>query len=476
MKTLRDNQSGYILIGVLALVGLGIVISAGMLDTAKATAKTRAIVKTRSSYYYDVERTLNSAVVWLQDNSKNLTGGMVKADFEAAYDLSTPAIADNEGTHFQTPTMVKVKGTNDAPMVSNNAFFGTSNFPNTKHIDTNVPFNPVASFNAANIGPANARIVMVWARENADSYEPVFRIDVLTGNNPDRGVHSFSYVYSQMVTGGIIPGFFGKSFFETGSPNNECNSYKWEHNGTNWNPGSPRSNCVVGSDGTVTLKSKINGSASSLQDNGVVLNPPGGQADNYCENSSCHNLTLPDPGDWASNCPGGGPNVTINSNTTYSTGACYDTILIKNGKTLSLTDTSTPYYIKTLNYQGNNANLDFGTIPPDEKVTIYVEKIDGDHINGNRVVNGNNAPHQVELYYIGTDSIKLNGTAEMNMVVIAPYAHIDIQGNFIMNGGVLAQSLKVTGAATINFVENIGTPEALSDMTFSLRKASQRYR
>ena len=84
-------------------------IAAGMLNSSKATAKTRAIVKTRSNYYYNVERTLNNAVNWLQANSKNLAGGFRTADFEASFELAAPSEADNEGVFFKTPTMIKIK-------------------------------------------------------------------------------------------------------------------------------------------------------------------------------------------------------------------------------------------------------------------------------------------------------------------------------------------------------------------------------
>ena len=77
---------------------------------------------------------------------------------------------------------------------------------------------------------------------------------------------------------------------------------------------------------------------------------------------------------------------------------------------------------------------------------------------------------------MGTTTLTLNGTAAMNLVLVAPYSHVDILGNFTMDGGVLAKSLAVSGSVRLNYVENYGAAAALSDMTFALRKASQRYR
>ena len=78
-------------------------------------------------------------------------------------------------------------------------FFGESSFPASTNIDTGAAFDAAAEFLNADLGNANARAVVMWARSTDGNFEPIFRVDAVTGNNPDRGVHSFTYVYSQLV-------------------------------------------------------------------------------------------------------------------------------------------------------------------------------------------------------------------------------------------------------------------------------------
>ena len=66
MNRRHNNDGGYVLLGVLVLISLALIISAGMLENSAANSKTRAIVNTQSDYYYAVEETLNRVVAWLQ--------------------------------------------------------------------------------------------------------------------------------------------------------------------------------------------------------------------------------------------------------------------------------------------------------------------------------------------------------------------------------------------------------------------------
>ncbi len=499
----NSEERGFVLAGILFIIGIGAVISVGMLNSAQNTAKTRAIVKNRSLFYYEVEQTLNSAVVWLQDHSQDMATLFKKADFDNHFTLGNPTYAANEGAHFQTPTMVKISGTNDAPMLSNNSFFGTSNFPGTTNIINGDAFDPVASFNSAGIGPANARIVMIWAREAGSEYEPVFRIDVLTGNNPDRGVHSFSYVYSKLVGGGSIPGFFGRDLMETGSPNNQCSSFEYTNDGTGWARGAAKANCTVGSNGPVNIKSQINGQVTSAQSGGITFGPHG-ESNSTCEGSSCPTIPWPNPGNFSSLCGTGqnigkmsGGNHTWDQNHNPATGArpahCYMDVEFSNNTTLTLTDYRKPYYFSSLDI--GNGELKFGPIPLTDtdnidedgdgnnddsanwKYVIYVDDLDGGTINGNQLIGGPPlAPHQVKIIYTGTSLLKMNGNADLFALVEAPYASVDVRGNFSFNGGVQAVNLTVGGNTRLNYTENAQTAIPLADVAYVLKKASQRYR
>ncbi|MCB0331087.1 MAG: hypothetical protein KDD70_15570 [Bdellovibrionales bacterium] len=195
----HTGETGCALLVVMILLTLGMIIGAGMTDSAGSNTKTRALVKTRSEYYYQVEETLNKTAGWLQENSKYLVDAFTEANFDNNFDLGSPSLGSNEGEHFGVFSMVKMKGTDNSVMLSNNSFFGTPAFPSVEHIDTGASFDAVASFQNADLGLANARVILIWARETADNYEPIYRVDVVTGNNPDRGSRIFTLLWFQEV-------------------------------------------------------------------------------------------------------------------------------------------------------------------------------------------------------------------------------------------------------------------------------------
>lgn len=475
----KKHEHGSILLGVLLLLSLGLLISVGMLSSASSNTKTRALVKTRADYYYDVEATLNKTVAWLQTNSKSLVTAFMGANFETNFDLGSPAVGDNEGQFFTVPTMVKMKGTNSSVMLSNNAFFGESAFPSSTHIDTNASFDAVSEFESADLGAANARVVLIWARETDGNYEPIFRVDVVTGNNPDRGVHSFSYIYSTLVATEGALGFYGQQFMTLQSPNNECYSYQYSYDagaGT-WSRGAPRANCPIGSNGPINISSHVHGTAKTLLDDGIILNPPGGNVSGSpCDGPNCHSYSLPSMSDWATYCPGVVNDIEVIADTELAAAGCYRDIGIDNDKTLTLSNYEDPYYIRTLDFRSNFAKFALGSIPPGEVVTVFVETISNNHINGNLFYNPNNAPHQLVINYIGLNAISLDGTADINAVVVAPNSTVTVNGNFNFYGGIYTTQLTILGRARINWDEGIGGIPVLSDMNFALRKASQRYR
>ena len=480
MSTERnDSERGYILLGVLVLLGLGLVLSAGMLYSAAANTKTRALVKTQADYYYRVEESLNKTVAWLQTNSKNIVTGFTAANFTANFDTGSPTLGDNEGEHFGVPTMVKMKNTNNSVMLSNNAFFGVSAFPATTNIDTGAAFDAAAVFQNADLGAANSRVILIWARPTDGNYEPIFRVDVVTGSNPDRGVHSFSYVYSTLVATEGPMGFYGRDFLTLQSPNNDCYSFQYVYNAadSSWSRGAPRSNCPVGSDGAINISSDVYGTAKTTLADGVSLNPPGGNVSGtVCEGAGCHAYALPTYSPWDVYCPGVTTDASIETDTTFAVGGCWRDIHIDNQKTLTLSDTENPYYIRTLDFRANFAKFSVGSVPSDKKVTIYVESISNNAINGNQFYNANNAPHQLEIRYLGDAALQLNGTADINAVIIAPNVGVTVNGNFNFYGGIMADRVTVLGHARINYDEALGGLPVLTDMNFALRKASQRYR
>ena len=472
----RYGKDGYALVAVLILLSLGLVLASGMIESAGTNTKTRSIVNTQSNYYYQVEDTLNRMVGWLQDNNKNLVTAFINGQFATNFTTAKPALGDNEGVHFGVPTMVKMSNGTTSVMLSNNDFFGTAAFPSSTNLDTGASFDAVSAFQSADLGSANARLILTWARQSSGNYEPIFRADVITGNNPDRGVHTYSYIYSQLVASGAASGFFGRDFVTFQTPNNVCSSYQYTLSNGVWSKGAPRSNCPIVSSGPITVGGTINGTASTNLDDGVVLS--GGRVSGEaCAHAGCHSMVMPTFSSWETYCPGNETDLSVSANQELATGGCYRDISIANKKTLYLSDTENPYYIRTLNFTANFAKFDIKNVPAGKQVVVYVEKIANDHINGNQFYNSSYAPHMLKINYIGTTALTLNGTADINCQLVAPNIGVTLNGNFNFYGGIIAQSISMIGTATMHYDEAIGpSSPVVTGLNFSLRKASQRYR
>lgn len=488
------NERGYLLIGVMLLTFIALVLTAGMLQMSATNTKTRALVKTQAEYYYEAEETLNRAVAWLQANSKNLVGAFVAANFANNFDLRTaPATGANEGEFFKVPSMVAIKGGANSPMLSNNEFFGEAAFPATKNIDTGAAFDAVSAFRSADLGKANARAVVIWARATNGDYAPIFRVDAVTGNNPDRGAHTFTYVYSKLETSSPTGGKDGIGFFTQTLPlttktgNNRCDSYAWTYtSGSGWSKGAPRANCIVASNSTISLEGRISGDALSNVSNGVSVNRPKGEVSGtICGSSGCHSHSISALSTWSDTCSTASQgNKTITGIVQLGSGSqlsqqCWDTITIEPNATLVLTDTDNVYRFRQLLFQNNsNSKLQFPLIEPGKHVELFVDNLANGTINGNQFVNTNNAPKTVKINITSDQEFKMNGTADINAHIFAPLSKVEHLGTFNYHGAIEASGFAVTGNGTFNYDEGINEPLAptVSDMKLSLKKASQRYR
>ena len=122
--------------------------------------------------------------------------------------------------------------------------------------------------------------------------------------------------------------------------------------------------------------------------------------------------------------------------------------------------------------------MTFTTVGPGNKYTLYVESFAGNQLNGNQWVATNLAPNQVEINLTNDTSFTLNGTAQMNGIFNCNNnSTANLLGNFTFNGAIRCNAITVGGNAVFNYDEGIAaTAGALSDIQFSLYKASQRYR
>lgn len=121
--------------------------------------------------------------------------------------------------------------------------------------------------------------------------------------------------------------------------------------------------------------------------------------------------------------------------------------------------------------------MTFTTVGPGSKYTLYVNSLAGGSINGNQWVATNLAPNQLEINITADGTLTLNGTATINGVINhTNNSTVVLNGNFQFFGAVRSNAISVQGNAVFNYDEGIGTGGGLSDIQFSLYKASQRYR
>ena len=483
-KAFTNSQEGFMLISVIVLMALTLLVAAGMVNSKVTEAKIRATSNSQLDNYSKVEETMSKTVTWLQDNQRNIVGAFLSSNFTNNFDLTVPSIGANESANFSVPTLVKIKGTSNSVMLSNNSLFGTSAFPNTTNITTGVAFNAVSAFATADLGQANTRIVLVWARNSAGNYQPVFRVDTVTEDSPDRGIHSFTYVYSSLVSS------TGAAFYTTTGPitlntgNNSCASNNWTYSAGSWSSGAPRANCVIASDSNVSTNANINGNVLSK----AVVNvnsPSGGVSGSICQNStSCHGLSLANFDSWATTCGASNQgNLTISANTTLTVAGnlasqkCWRDVTINSNRTLTLNTTTFPYHFRTLTLQNNsNSKIAFANVTSGQYITLNVESINGNSINGSQWSNANNSPSQIRLNITGSGSLTLNGTAIVRADLKAPLVAITLSGNFNFYGGIRAQSISATGNARLYADEALSGATSVTGLNFAQTKASQRYR
>lgn len=486
----NKSQNGYLIVGVLVIMGICLLISANLLQSSSSSTSTRRVVKKNTENFYLVEKSINKVTAWLQVNSKNIVKAFDSTNFPLNFDLGSPVAGTNTGS-FQIPTLVKMKGTTNSVQLTNSSYFGTSAFPNTTNIDTGAAYNAVNAFNSADFGSGvNVRLLMIWALATDGHYEPIFRVDAVTGGStPEYGVHGINFIKSSLIASNGVAGYYAEKEIGTGTPNNVCRSYQYTWNGTTstWTRGAARSNCIITSPKEVWLRSAIQGNVYVNTTAGITLDTGGSVSGTMCQAPGCFSYTLPTLSTWTTSCGGVGTNITATgtsaSPTNITAGAtmasrCYNTITIPSNKTVRFTTPNVPYYIKAITPQNNsNSRITFSTVGPGNKYILYVDNFTGGQLNGNQFVGTNLAPHQLEIYLTNTTDFTLNGTATMNGVFTGTTAtRFFPNGNFSFFGALRGNVIDVLGNSVLGYDEALGGAPALSDINFTLYKASQRYR
>jgi hypothetical protein len=499
----RNRDSGYVLVGVLILVMVAAVIVGASISATQTDSRTAYASKVQTREYYRAEDTMAKAVNWMRENSKGLVSVFGRNSFYASFDRTVPSVGTNQNALYSIPTKVKMQGVDTSVVLTNRSTMATAAFPSTIHSETGLAYSPDSEFQTGSFGFNGVQVTLVDARPidptkdfgdpdlgNAapqTDFYPIYRVDAMKDTHS--GAHVFGYLIGSLVYDYGI-GFYGKNFVDFRQP---CDSYL-SNNGA-YSSSSKRANCPVGSDGAVQIHSS-EAIYGTVRTKGAIVttSPYGGDvcADfasgcpnkgATCEGSSCTVQGLPTYSTWASYCPTNQGNLTVNANVTVSVAGnnanqkCWNQVTVNSNKTMTLNTTSYGYYIDTFNI-ANNGVVRFN--PGTGTINLYVKKFTGDKFNGNQVINMNssgtmNKPYQLRIHYLGTSALTLNGTADMNAFLVAPYASVTVQGSFVYSGGIKALDLTMTGSGDVHYDES-GDINTLSDVQFTPRNISEYYR
>lgn len=478
------REQGFTLIAVLVIFALAMLVTGIMLRSSRNSAHAQKIVTLNDDRFYNTEDFLGEITAWFQNNSLYLAGLFTQANYATYFVDSAPLAGDNEASSLAIPTLVKIAGSSpaDSALISNHANFGTSNFPLGLHISTAGTKDLVADFQSnfpdADNGGINIRLVLLSARHANGDYAPVFRVDAITGNTPEKGSHLFSYVSGSFVENPSGTGFYGNSsVIVSGNP--VCKSRLFSWSGANWNMEPEGSDCLLESQGIINLSGagiRIYGAAKTNTDAGVDNEHKiSNNNSRGCEAVACHTDTLsPYTVDWGSLSSCSSP--AVNTNTTWSTGQCYGTVTI-NGVVLTLSDTVNPYYMDQIIFNGAGAAL---AINPGSgagnDVRVYVNKISDDYLSGKRILN-NFAPNQFKFIYTGTDPISLTGDTDMKFHLYARNTSVTVSGNLEYYGAINAAGLSISGNSML-YSDGIAVGQtvkttALTDLDFRITKVYQ---
>lgn len=503
---------GYTLIYVLIILSAVGLLMTQALHQSASSARANLSTKIRSERHHEVQQSISHTLSWLRQNSQKLVTPFRRTQFYTEFIRTNPSIGTNDHAQNGIPTKIKLAGTNNTAILTNDPALATAAFATTRDITTNSLFNAVSEFSSAQLGNASVRVTLVDAiavtpaqdygpppalAPETDFY-PVYRIDAMTED--DKG----SYIYSS-VQGRVIHvfdlGIYGQDYLEINQP---CDSFRSALG--SYSSATKRANCPAGSNSTAAVH-KNEEIYGSLSTNGSIESDPpfGGYtcADftagcpnkgETCAGEDCGVPLLETYDAWNVYCPQQKAAVSY-SGTLASTNTlnlvdsdpstpvilpidrCWGSVTVATNATIYLTATNSPYYIDTLTLQNNsNSRISIAPSPNTGTVELYVRTITGDSFNGNQMINTTGKPTQFRLYYLGTNDLTLNGSAAMNIALVAPNANVVVSGNFEYQGALLAQQLILNGSGGVHYDESLGGSGPVVDTQYRQKELIQYYR
>lgn len=488
----NNEQSGFILIAVLVILALSLVVGVSMLSSKQSEAKIQTAYNTQSRDYYRAEESMNRVLAWFQEQSPNLVSAFQFSNFGILFGTGFPTIGSNETSFSNVPSVIKLgSAPGNSVFFSNNpSFFGNSNFPVTTNISSGATVDTKASFALADFGGASVRALLVSSAASNLFRAPIFRIDIITGTDVNRGVRAYTYIHSAIGHDGSNVGIFVDGDIGFNTTKNTCVSNKFDSFvPPNWSVGHERHNCTVAAGGIITTSAKIKGTIASSTDDTVpgINYERDGESRFQCMGIGCHTETLlPIILGWSVTPPPGcltATDSTISSDTSIGPG-CKRDVTIAAGATLIL-DGKGEYQFRTLIFEDPvTSKIEFRLDPgekldisdPDFKIKAIVGSFNGNTFNTSQFLNTGNLPAKIQLEISGTSAITISGeeNTEIRLDLKAPDTDLTLEGNFGFFGSIRARSLQVYDSVKIHVDEDIAPPTGDPDLVFWIDRAIQR--
>lgn len=490
------SDKGFALVGFFIFLLIATLVIAGSLQLTSDALRSTSAPSVRAKRFMESEESYHLSATWLRESSSKIVSPFLRSNFYSLFHRTSPSYGTND---LLSPvyTQVKLAGTNQSAVLTNDGALATAAFPRTYDVATDQLFPAIRNFSNATLGNARVRVTLVDAIPEVPAKDfgpppnptpqtdfiPVYRVDAI--NESDRGTHYYGYIVGQLEKN-LSVGFYGQT---SATFARNCDSY----NSTSgaYAVATRQANCIVGSDRRVTINNTSN-IYSEARSNGTVVRRGRVCADfvagcpnpgTICQGSSC-NVPLPEAFDpWASYCPVERPLLTISANTVLRVNSdlpsdkCWAEVRIRNGRVLTLETTQYAYFFRRLTLEAN-ARIVIQPSPVTAGVQLYLNEVrdrGNSRLNGSNLTNSTGKPTQFRINYLGATTIALALNQNMLFSMYAPAAQVNVSGSREFFGLLSARVLSAAGTVLLH-QDEVLAGGSVKDVKFTQKGVGQFYR
>lgn len=508
------SESGYLLYVVLLLLGVAGLLIASSLERSRASLKIVATIEQYSKKYSEAESGLHQALSWMRMNSQKLASPFRAESFYEEFERTSPSVGDNDTANFTLPTRIKLRGTSDSAILTNDATLATSTFANAVNLVSGSSWNAVSSFNSLSTGAA-IRITLIDAtgripaRDYGDTFlgndtpdtgfNPVYRIDSYS-STAGAGVHLYAIVTGTAFTS-FDPAIYGENLVRSDV---DCDSY---NSGLGaYGGGNKAANCAVylttnsadrfNWDAAKTVYGTLTASDANVID---ATSPYGGEicADFVsgcpnpgvvCASADCPYFSNIAYDTWPTYCPSDQGNLTIAADQTLTplsaapTDNCWATVTINAGVTLTLDSVDYPYHFNNLVFADETSSqLQAAPATAGKSVVLYVNDMATDLQDDTMslVTASTGVPGDFRMIYFGNQQSYLRkssaGTFSAYLSLISPNYPLSVEGNVDFYGAIFAESVSLLQNAghAFHYDEALAGSGPVVDMRFKMESVAE---